>query len=127
MDSKRLAALIANSVEVCEEAAIAPDATSQFGQTAPGAQTQMANPLSPILGDSDFFTYMLPGSVFEAHDGSQWTITAYEWDSRVEIQNRWYPRQVANVTTNDVRRSIAMWVEPVNVKVPAPLSGVKYN
>ena len=127
MDFKKLAALIADKVEICEEAGNVPDATSQFSQTAPGAQTQMANPLSPILGDSDFFTYLNPGAVFEAHDGSQWVITAYEWDSRVEIQNRWYPRQIANVTTNDVRRSIAMWVEPVNVKVPAPLPGVVYN
>lgn len=127
MDSKILAALIADRVEVCEDGAAAPDATSQFAQTAPGAQEQMANPLSPIQGDADFFTYMITGAVFEALDGSQWVITDYSWDGRVEIQNRWYPRQIANVTTNDVRRSISMWVEPVNVKVPAPLKGVTYN
>ena len=128
MDSKTLlAALITDKVEVCEDAAVAPDATSQFAQTAPGVQGQMQNPLSPIQGDSDFFTYMIPGAVFEALDGSQWLITDYSWDGRVEIQNRWYPRQVANVTTNDVRRSIAMWVEPVNVKVPGPIEGITYN
>ena len=127
MDSKRLAALIADKIEVCEDAGVAPVATSQFAQTAPGVQTQMANPLSPILGDADFFTYLIVGAVFEALDGSQWLITAYEWDGRVEIQNRWYPRQIANVSTDDVRRCIAAWVEPVNVKVPAPLPGVKYT
>ena len=78
------------------------------------------------MGDADFFTYLIPGAVFEAHDGSQWLITAYDWDGRVEIENRWYPRQIANVSTNDVRRSISMWVEPVNVKIPAPLPDVKY-
>ena len=127
MDSKKLAALISDKFEICEDAGSAPDATSQFAQTAPGVQGQMANPLSPIMGDADFFTYLIPGAVFEAHDGSQWLITAYEWDNRVEIQNRWYPRQIANVTTNDVRRSISMWVEPVNVKVPAPIAGVLYT
>jgi hypothetical protein len=126
MDSKILAALIADKVEVCEDKT-APDATSTFAQTAPGVQTQLPNPLSPIMGDVDFFTYLIPGAVFEAHDGSQWTITAYDWDGRVEIQNRWYPRQIANISTNDVRRSIAMWVEPVNVKVPDPLPGITYN
>src|SRR5574343_926182 len=110
MDSKKLvAALIPDVVEVCEDAKPAPDATSQFGQVAPGAQTQMANPLSPILGDQDFFCCLIPGAIFEAHDGSQWIITAYEWDARVEIQNRWYTRIHANVTTNDIRRSISMW------------------
>ena len=127
MDSKILAALIADKVEICEEGAPAPDATSTFAQTSPGVQTQLPNPLSPIQGDSDFFTYMIVGAVFEAHDGTQWVITAYDWDARVEIQNRWYPRQIANVGTNDIRRSIAMWVEPVNVKVPAPLPGITYN
>ena len=123
MDSKRLAALISDKVEICDDSAVA---TSTFAQTAPGVQTQLPNPLSPILGDADFFTYLIPGAVFEAHDGSQWLITAYDWDGRVEIENRWYPRQIANVSTNDVRRSISMWVEPVNVKIPAPLPDVKY-
>lgn len=118
----KLAELLANTLEVCEQGCT--DATSQFAQTAPG--TLLPNPLSPIQGDDDFYTYMMPGAVFEAHDGSQWLITAYEWDGRVEIQNRWYPRRVANVPLSDVRRSIAMWVEPVNVRVPAPLPGVTY-
>ena len=127
MDSKHLASLIADNVEICEEAEPAMDASSQFAQTAPGVQDQMANPLSPIMQDADFFTYLMPGAVFEAHDGSQWLITDYEWDGRIGIENRWYPRQIANVNTNDVRRSICAWVEPVNVKVPAPIPGVVYN
>ena len=127
MEAKRLAALISDKVEICEEVDCHPEATSTFAQTAPGVQTQMANPLSPVLGDSDFYTYMYPGAVFEAHDGSQWLITAYDWDGRVEIENRWYPRQIANVSCSDVRRSIAMFVEPVNVKIPAPLPNVLYS
>ena len=126
MDNHKLANLLAEQAQVCVDLT-GPDATSQFAQTAPGVQLQQPNPLSPILNDGDFFTYLAPGAVFEALDGSQWLITAYDWDGRVEIENRWYPRQVANCSTNDVRRSIAMWVEPVNVKVPAPLPGVEYN
>ena len=72
MDSKHLASLIADNVEICEEADPAMDASSQFAQTAPGVQNQMPNPLSPIMEDADFFTYLMPGAVFEAHDGSQW-------------------------------------------------------
>lgn len=120
---KKLAELISNAVEVCEQPCT--DATSQFAQTSPD-NSLLPNPLSPIMGDEDFYTYMMPGAVFEAHDGSQWLITAYEWDGRVEIQNRWYPRRIANVSTADVRRSIAMWVEPVNVRVPPPIPGVAY-
>jgi len=101
-------------------------ATSPFAQKAPGIDSTQPNPLSPIMGDETFFTYLIPGSAFEAHDGSQWVITAYDWDSRVEIQNRWYPRQIANVGTSDIRRSIAMWVDPVNVKVPPPVAVADY-
>lgn len=118
--SSKLAELLSESVGISD--GTREVATSAFAQKAPGIDTTMPNPLSPIMGDEVFFTYMIPGSVFEAHDGSQWIITAYEWDSRVEIQNRWYPRQIANVGTQDIRRSIAMWVEPVNVRVPPPVA-----
>jgi len=123
---KKLAEFVSDAAGISE---VAPSsmAESTFAQTSPGVQEQMANPLSPIQGDADFFTYMIPGAVFESLDGSQWLITAYEWNGRVEIQNRWYPRQLANVTMNDVRKSIAMWVEPVNVKVPPPVPGMVYS
>jgi len=103
------------------------EATQSFAQKAPAVDNTMPNPLSPIMGDEAFFTYLMPGAVFEAHDGSQWLITAYDWDSRVEIENRWYPRQIANVGQADIRRSIAMWIEPVNVRVPPPVSAVEYQ
>ena len=110
---------------ICDVAGICPQgsaatATQSFAQKAPAIDNTLPNPLGPIMGDEAFFTYMMPGAVFEAHDGSQWVITSYDWDARVEIENRWYPRQIANVGTSDIRRSIAMWIEPVNVKVPPP-------
>jgi hypothetical protein len=122
----KLAELLSESVSISStEKGNTEVATSTFAQKSPGENIQ-PNPLSPILGDEVFFTYMMPGAVFEAHDGSQWVITSYDWDARVEIQNRWYPRQVANVGTSDIRRSIAMWVDPVNIKVPPPLA-VEYQ
>jgi hypothetical protein len=124
-DPKKLASNVADLAGVSISAP-SSEATSSFAQTAPGVQEQMANPLSPIMGDQDFYTYMIPGAVFEANDGSQWLITAYEWDGRVELENRWYPRMIGNVSVNDVRRSIAMWIEPVNVKVPPPLPNINY-
>ena len=48
MDSKHLASLIADNVEICEEADPAMDASSQFAQTAPGVQNQIPN-LNKIL------------------------------------------------------------------------------
>ena len=123
----KLAELLSESVSISStERGNTAEATSAFAQKAPGIDATQPNPLSPIMGDEVFFTYMLPGAVFEAHDGSQWVITSYDWDARVEIQNRWYPRQVANVGTADVRRSIAMWVDPVNIKVPPPVA-VEYQ
>lgn len=118
----KLAEAIADFAQVCDTEV----ATSPFAQKAPGIDTTMPNPLSPIMGDETFYTYLMPGAVFEAHDGSQWEITAYDWDNRLEIVNRFYPRQLANVGTSDVRRSIAMWVEPVNVKVPPMVSIENY-
>jgi hypothetical protein len=121
LNTMKLAEAVCDIAGICSEGPSA-EATQPFAQKAPAIDNTIPNPLSPIMGDEAFFTYMIPGAVFEAHDGSQWLITSYDWDARVEIQNRWYPRQVANVGTQDIRRSIAMWVEPVNVRVPPPVA-----
>lgn len=103
-------------------------ATSSFAQykTSPG-DLAMANPLSPIQGDEVFFTFMQPGSIFQSKDGHTWQIREYDWDGRVEIQDVWYPQTIAQVTVNDVRRSIHSWVEPITQVVPDPPAGVDYG
>jgi hypothetical protein len=107
-----------------------PDDTviSTFAQFHPNPYDgQIPNPLSPIQGDEIFFMYMMPGAVFQSHDGQQWIIEAYDWDGRVELTNRWYPRMNAQVSVNDVRRSISAWIEPIQQTVPPPPPGVDYG
>jgi hypothetical protein len=107
-----------------------PDDTyvSNFAQLKPNPGTlQLPNPLSPIEGDEIFFTYLIPGAVFQSHDGQQWIIEAYDWTGQIEITNRWYPRMHAQVSVYDVRRSIDQWVEPIQQNVPPAPPGVRYD
>jgi len=103
-------------------------ATSTFTQFKPETlKGTKANPMSPVEGDEIFFTYMIPGAIFQSHDGSLWNILDYEWDGRVEIENVWYPRTHAQVSLDDIRRSIHAWVVPVQQTVPPPPEGVAYG
>lgn len=101
---------------------------SAFAQFYPNVGSmQTPNPLSPIEGDACFFMYMVPGAVFQSHDGQQWDVLDYNGGAYgVHIQNRWYPRLLAWVNIDDVRRSIHSWVEPVQIVVPPPPPGVNY-
>lgn len=102
---------------------------SAFAQfySNPGTM-QLPNPLSPIEGDACFFMYMIPGAVFQSHDGQQWVVDDYNAAAYgVELYNRWYPRLRAFVNLDDVRRSIHSWVEPVQAVVPPPPPGVTYT
>jgi hypothetical protein len=102
--------------------------SSPFAQFKPNpGNTQLPNPLSPVEGDEMFFAYMLPGAKFQARDGSQWNILDYPWQGVVHIENVWYPRINAQVSLNDIRRSIEQWVEPVQVFIAAPAPGVDYG
>lgn len=99
-----------------------------FSQTHPDVgNTLHANPLSPLQGDDIFFTYMIPGARFSAHDGSWWEIDAYDWEGAVELHNVWYPRQRGVVSVQDVRRSIYAWIAPVQQSVPPIPVGVDYG
>jgi hypothetical protein len=101
---------------------------STFAQFQPNPGTmQLPNPLSPLQGDEVFFAYMIPGAIYQAHDGSQWEIVDYPWAGYVWIENKWYPRLQGRVSINDVRRSIEQWVEPIQQFVPAPPPGVDYG
>ena len=107
-----------------------PDDTrsSPFAQFKPNpGNTQLPNPLSPIEGDEMFFAYMIPGAKFQARDGSQWNILDYPWQGIVHIENVWYPRINAQVSLNDIRRSIEQYVEPVQVFIAAPAPGTDYG
>lgn len=98
---------------------------TQFRSDPDGAL--QANPMSPVEDDFIFFAYLIPGAVFQAHDGSQWMILDYTFEGAVHIENRWYPRLRPIVSVQDVRRSIAAWVEPVQQTVPVPPVGVDYG
>lgn len=142
MDAKKLASELAKQARIlCEEdipnsnpelqrMVGDPDdvRVSTFAQTKPNpGSLQLPNPLSPIEGDEVFFAYMIPGAVFQSHDGSQWNILDYPWQGMVHIENRWYPRINAQVSVYDVRRSIDQWVEPIQQTVPPPPPGVDYG
>jgi hypothetical protein len=100
---------------------------STFAQFKPNPNTsQIPNPMSPIEGDDIFWAYMISGAAYQANDGSQWTILDYDWEGKVEVENRWYPRIHAVVSVADVRRSIDSWIEPIQQKVPPPPAGVDY-
>jgi len=102
--------------------------TSTFAQFNPNPGTmQLPNPLSPIEGDEIFFAYMLPGAVFQAHDGSEWNILFYDGADSIQIENRWYPRISWYVSIGDIRRSIHQWIEPITQTVPPPPPGVDYS
>jgi len=107
-----------------------PDDTrvSTFVQTDPNpGSMQLPNPLSPVEGDEMFFAYLIPGAIFQSHDGSEWWINAYGSNDDIEIENRWYPRLQAHVSVWDIRRSIHQYVEPVQQVVPPPPPGVDYS
>lgn len=95
-------------------------------QPNPGGM-QMPNPMSPIEGDEIFFCYLIPGSIFQAHDGSEWMIQNYGSPDEIEIYNRWYPALNPIVSISDIRRSIASWISPITQTVPPPPPGVDYS
>jgi broad specificity phosphatase PhoE len=142
MDAKEMTAELAKTARVlCEEDHPNPDQglqamvgdpedvrTSTFAQFKPNPGTlQLPNPLSPIEGDEIFFAYMLPGAVFQAHDGSEWNILYYDGGGKIQIENRWYPRISWFVSIGDIRRSIHQWIEPITQTVPPPPPGVDYS
>jgi broad specificity phosphatase PhoE len=142
MEAKDLTADLAKTARVlCEEDHPNPDQelqaivgdpddvrTSTFAQFKPNPGTlQLPNPLSPIEGDEIFFAYMLPGAVFQAHDGSEWNILYYDGGGKIQIENRWYPRISWFVSIGDIRRSIHQWIEPITQTVPPPPPGVDYS
>lgn len=122
IDFKKSASMLADLAGISAESPT-NEAVSWSAQTSPQTSDRIPNPLSPVQGDETFYTYCMPGAVFQAHDGSQWMILEYEWNGRIQIENRWNPNINANVPVADIRRSIDAWVDPVYIKVPPPLVG----
>ena len=85
------------------------------------------NPLSPLEGDEIFFSGMFDGARFQANDGSWWDIANYQFEGGITIINVWYPRIVAIVSLQDIRRSIHSWIEPFLQRVPPVADGVDYG
>jgi len=82
---------------------------------------EVVEDLSPVAGDHAFFTYFVPGAVFQAKDGSQWQVENIptEGSGLVRIRNIWYPREEATIPQARIRETIDMWVFPVIQPVPA--------
>ena len=86
-----------------------------------------ANPLSPVEGDEIFFSGMFDGARMQAMDGSWWDIVEYNFEGSIKIQNVFYPRIIAVVSLQDIRRSIHSWIEPFLQRVPPAADGIDYG
>ena len=84
----------------------------------PSTSPNTAQNQSPVLGDHAFFTYFVPGAVFEAKDGTQWDIENIADTGYARIRNRWYPREEVTLHSSDIRKTIYAWIEPVQQIVP---------
>lgn len=125
LDPKKAASLLSEMIGVSADSPT-NSMLSWDAQTSPESSVREPDALSPIGGDEVFFTYLIPGATFRAHDGSEWNVLFYHGTGHVEIENRWLPRQFAQVSVADIRRSIHSWIEPVLVRVPDPIKGLKY-
>jgi len=77
---------------------------------------------NPALGDHAFYTYCVPGAVFQAKDGTYWDLEDVQGMGYVRIRNKFYPREEITCHVSDVRRTIHAWVEPVQQIVPELVS-----
>jgi hypothetical protein len=102
---------------------------SIFAQTSPDVGNHLLpNPFSPFQGDEVFFTYLIPGARFASHDGQWFEIDAYSFgEGSVSIHNVWYPRMSGIVSVQDIRKSIAQWIHPVQQTVPPIPIDVDYG
>ena len=73
---------------------------------------------SPVLGDHAFYTYLVPGAVFQAKDGTYWDIENVADTGYCRIRNKFYPREEVTCHVSDIRRTIHAWVDPVQQIVP---------
>ena len=84
----------------------------------PTTDPNSAKNQSPVMGDHAFYTYCVPGAVYEAKDGTQWDIENVADTGYVRIRNRWHPREEVTLHMTEVRKTIYAWIEPVQQIVP---------
>ena len=100
-------------------AALVPVDTEDKDLTlGPTTDPNVAKSQSPVLGDHAFYTYYVPGAAFEAKDGSQWDVENIADTGYARIRNRWYPREEVTLHTEDIRKTIHAWIEPIYQLVP---------
>ena len=99
-------ALMAALVPVAEETPVPPE------------KPQDLKDQSPMAGDPLFYTYCVPGAVFQAKDGTIWDLENIADTGYVRIRNKWYPRQERTCLLSDLRKFIRAWIEPVQQIVP---------
>jgi hypothetical protein len=80
---------------------------------------------SPIGGDHTFYTYFVPGAIFQAKDGTIWHLETVNDFGMCRIRNAWYPREEATIPVADIRRSIDSWIVPVQQKVTDLEEGIE--
>lgn len=73
---------------------------------------------SPVGGDHAFYTYFVPGAVFEAKDGTIWDVENIADTGFARIRNKWYPREERTLPQHKIREVIHAWIEPVQQLVP---------
>ncbi len=84
----------------------------------PPSKEQSPSQTSPVGGDDVFYTYFLPGAIFQAKDGTLWMIDHISDMGMVRIINQWRPREQAVVPVQRIRETIAAYVDPVQIMVP---------
>jgi hypothetical protein len=89
-----------------------------LGPTKPDSNSP--DNMSPVGGDHAFYTYFVPGAIFQAKDGSSWQIESIpaEGNGFCRIRNVWYPREEATIPQAQIRKTIDMWIYPVIQVVP---------
>lgn len=101
-------------------AALEPVAEAYPETLGPAADKDSADALSPTDGDHQFFTYLIPGAVWQALDGSIWVVEEITPNGLYNCKNQWYPREWKMMTRDEIRNTIEAWIDPVLQHVPPP-------
>lgn len=86
----------------------------------PAADKDKPGALNPTGGDHAFYTYLIPGAVWQALDGSTWLIEDITDQGLYNCKNWWYPREWKMMTRDEIRKTIEAWVDPILQHVPPP-------
>ena len=99
-------------------AALEPVAEADPKALSPAAEAKNPDELNPTGGDHLFYTYLIPGSVWQALDGSTWKLEEITPNGLYYCRNWWYPRERKMMSRDEIRKSIEAWIDPVLQHVP---------